>query len=203
MYRKTNLFYTTGPDSKFLTFSNYAESMTGNFLSVNTKLFPSRFLCLYINNLNNTTKSEFIKFLVAYYENKLAILRDNVNNVENKLSPISYLLEALNRVLIYDEESNSYKISLDEAGNIIHNEISSSIFDDNFTMYISDITEQDYNGIYTDIICTLDLLSLHNCKITKNNASSEIESITIEDDKELKNIKCRECIRRWMISSSI
>lgn len=182
MKRKTNLFYTTGPDSKFLTFSNYAESMTGNFLSVNTKLFPSRFLCLYINNLNSTTKPEFIKFLVAYYENKLAILRDTVNNIENKLSPISYLFEALNKVLIYDEESNSYKISLDEAGNLIYNETSSSIFDDNFNMYVSDITEQDYNGIYTDIICTLDLLSLHNCKIIKNNTSSEIESLTIEDN---------------------
>lgn len=182
MKRKTNLFYTTGPDSKFLTFSNYAESMTGNFLSVNTKLFPSRFLCLYISNLNSTTKPEFIKFLVAYYENKLAILRDSVNNVENKLSPISYLFEALNQVLIYDEESNLYKINLNDAGNIIHNEMSSSIFNDNFTMYVSDITEQDYNGIYTDIICTLDLLSLHNCKVIKNDTSSEIESLNIENN---------------------
>ena len=42
MKRKTNLFYLNGPDSKFITFSNYTEALTGNFLSTDTKLFPSR-----------------------------------------------------------------------------------------------------------------------------------------------------------------
>jgi hypothetical protein len=51
MKRKTNLFYLSGDESNFLTFSNYGESLTGNFLATNWKMFPSRFLCLYINNL--------------------------------------------------------------------------------------------------------------------------------------------------------
>ena len=105
MKRKTNLFYTSGPDSKFLTFSNYTEALTGNFLSVNTKLFPDRFLCLQINGLNSTTKEGFIKYLVAYYENKLAALRDNIlennNTIEYNIHPLSYLLEALLKVTDY------------------------------------------------------------------------------------------------------
>ena len=61
MKRKTNLFYNEGPDSKFLTFSNYTESLTGNFLSTDTKLYPSMFLCLYIPSLtNDANKKEFI-----------------------------------------------------------------------------------------------------------------------------------------------
>ena len=73
MKRKTNLFYTDGPDSKFLTFSNYTELLTGNFLSTNTKIYPSRFLCLNIQDLD---KNGFIKdYLIGYYENKLAFLR--------------------------------------------------------------------------------------------------------------------------------
>lgn len=170
MKRKTNLFYTSGPDSKFLTFSNYGESMTGNFLSVNTKLFPSRFLCLYIGNLNSNTKAAFIKYLVAYYENKLAILRDHTENIESKLSPISYLLEALNKVLRFNVETNIYEINIDESNNLVLNSNSDAIFDDNFTVYMSDITEQDYNGIYTDIICTLDLISTQQCKIIKKES---------------------------------
>ena len=31
MKRRTNIFYNTGNDSKFLTFSNYTEHLTGNF----------------------------------------------------------------------------------------------------------------------------------------------------------------------------
>ena len=76
MKRKTNLFYTTGPDSKFITFSNYTESLTGNFLSTDTKIFPSRFIALYIKGLNKKTKSSLIKYISKYYESKLAVLRD-------------------------------------------------------------------------------------------------------------------------------
>ena len=77
MKRKTNIFYLTGDDSKFITFSNYTESLTGNFLSTDTKLFPSRFLCLNLPNLTNDNKNKLIRFLAAYYENKLAVLRDS------------------------------------------------------------------------------------------------------------------------------
>lgn len=91
MKRKTNLFYNAGQDSKFLTFSNYTEALTGNFLSTNTKLFPSTFLCLNIPSLNESNKTDFINnVLISKYENKLATLRDKVG--ENVL-PLQYLLE--------------------------------------------------------------------------------------------------------------
>ena len=51
--RKTNLFYTSGVDSKFLTFSNYTESLTGNFISTDTKIFPSKFLCISARKNND------------------------------------------------------------------------------------------------------------------------------------------------------
>ena len=52
MKRKTNLFYLSGDDSNFISFSNYSESLTGNILSTDWKLFPSKFLCLYIKLLD-------------------------------------------------------------------------------------------------------------------------------------------------------
>lgn len=100
MKRKTNLFYNTGQDSKFLTFSNYTEALTGNFLSTNTKLFPSTFLCLNIPSLTAENKADFIKnVLIAKYENKLASLRDKVGE---HVLPLQYLLEYL---LEYDADT--------------------------------------------------------------------------------------------------
>lgn len=124
MKRRTNLFYNSGNDSKFLTFSNYTECLTGSFLSTNTKLFPSKFICLKVDNLN---KVDFIEGLVAYYENKLAVLRDHVIATSNlkieDLRPLSYLLRYLNEKAVIT--------------------------------YIGDITEQDYTGTFTDTICVI------------------------------------------------
>ena len=154
MKRSTNLFYTVGSDTNFITFSNYGESLTGNFLSVNTKLFPSNFLCLYLPELEadkaettETTETtdavdkadkadaadkrkKFIEHIAAYYENKLAFLRDKCiehnYKVESKLNPLYYLLEAINK---WD---SSYEI-----------------------VHVGNITEQNYNGTYSDIICVI------------------------------------------------
>ena len=170
MKRSTNLFYTVGSDTNFIMFSNYGESLTGNFLSVNTKLFPSHFLCLDIPLLYTkitkedldkegldaeklpTPREEFIKYIAAYYENKLAFLRDkciehdrdadendndadeNNYNVEKKLKPLYYLLEAIEKWCKQSDENFSI------TQNITH---------------IGDITEQNYNGTYTDIICVI------------------------------------------------
>lgn len=175
MKRKTNLFYTEGPDSKFLTFSNYAESMTGNFLSVHTKIFPSRFLCLSINGLNSRSKKSFIKFLVAYYENKLAFLRDNVENVEKEICPFAYLMEGLSKILFVNEDTGENEIHIDSATNEILFNNDPDVTDIN--LYAADITEQDYNGTYTDIICTIDLNEIKKCSIYLNTEESEIVSI--------------------------
>lgn len=140
MKRRTNLFYNSGEDSKFLTFSNYTECLTGTFLSTNTKLFPSKFICLNIPNLN---KGEFINGLVAYYENKLATLRDYVVNTVNRsldeLNPLSYLLRYLS-----------------------NNGISN-------IAYIGDITEQDYNGTFSDTICVINTSKMFSGQIITDN----------------------------------
>ena len=131
MRRKCNLFYTAGTDSNFITFSNYTEAMTGNFLATDVKLFPSKFLCLNVPALNRSNKEEFIKSLAAAYENKLAFMRDmcayNGYNVEERIKPLAWLLEFIYK---YDDSS---KIE-----------------------YVGQVTEQDYNGIYADTICSID-----------------------------------------------
>lgn len=100
MKRKTNLFYTKGTDSNFITFSNYTESMTGNYLSTDTKLFPSAFICAYIDGLDASNRESFIDYVVARYENKLAFMRDkcveNNYNIEEKIKPLNWLIETIN-----------------------------------------------------------------------------------------------------------
>ena len=167
MKRKTNLFYTTGPDSKFITFSNYTESLTGNFLSTDTKIFPSRFIALYVKGLNKNTKAALIKYLADYYESKLAALRDhfdyNKSDIEKSVSPLNYLLEALLRIkeIKPNEVVATHSIANNSYVNFVDNETETSKLVSYSNVikfkYISDITEQDYNGTFTDTICNIDL----------------------------------------------
>lgn len=157
MKRSTNLFYTVGSDTNFITFSNYTESLTGNFLSVNTKLFPSTFLCLYIPDLNYDTRENFIKYIAAYYENKLAFLRDKCiehnYDIETKLNPLYYLLEAINK--------------WDSSNEIVH---------------IGNITEQNYNGTYSDIICVIS--ASEHSPATINAKTNELSSLENYDSSK-------------------
>lgn len=144
MKRKTNLFYTeNNVDSKFLTFSNYTEAMTGNYLSTNIKLFPTMFLCLKLSKFDKPDfkddKTKFIKEnLVGYYENKLATLRD----ANKDINPLGYLIDCI------------------------------KAFDSSATItYIGNITEQDYNGIYTDTICTINPIIQYTGSIIVNDSS--------------------------------
>lgn len=167
MKRKTNLFYTTGPDSKFITFSNYTESLTGNFLSTDTKIFPSRFIALYVKGLNKDTKAALIKYLADYYESKLAALRDhfdyNKSDIEKSVPPLNYLLEALLRIkeIKPNEVVATHSIANNSYVNFVDNEAETSKLVSYSNVikfkYISDITEQDYNGTFTDTICNIDL----------------------------------------------
>lgn len=158
MKRKTNLFYTDDVDSKFLTFSNYTEAMTGNYLSTNIRLFPTMFLCLNLSKFNTENfddeKIDFIKHhLVAYYENKLATLRDARTDIENyieKINPLGYLLDCIK--------------TFDETAEVT---------------YIGNITEQDYNGIYTDTICTINPIIQYTGSIEENNNTGN--SVTGDD----------------------
>lgn len=152
MKRKTNLFYTVGTDSNFITFSNYTESMTGNYLSTDTKLFPSAFICLNVTDLTKESRPGFIKFIAQSYENKLAFLRDKCvehdYNIEKKIKPLNWLLDIL-RVSNYQIEYT----------------------------YMGQITEQDYNGVYADMICTIDSTANKNINVKTGaivNALNEV-----------------------------
>ena len=90
MKRKTNLFYNTGQDSKFVTFSNYTEALTGNFLSTNTKLFPSVFLCLDIPSLNTNHEDSKREFIINY-NSAAAFLRVSSISVFSHLTSRSIL----------------------------------------------------------------------------------------------------------------
>lgn len=79
MRRKTNLFYTSASqDSNFLTFSNYTEALTGNLMSTDNKIYPSRFLCLQLDKLNDRN------FAVETYNKWKSSILDS-NNVRYKL----------------------------------------------------------------------------------------------------------------------
>ena len=191
MKRKTNLFYVDGPDSKFITFSNYTEALTGNFLSTDTKLFPDKFLCLKLKNLNASTKPKFIKYLAAYYENKLAALRDysiekDVNQ-EVEILPLAYLLEAILNVCNLNEgfkldtaKMKSFQ-KVSEADYINANNLGTLI------TYIGNITEQDYNGTYTDTICCVnaneyyegDIKFVQDIQIGKNNNGCSVDPANV------------------------
>ena len=191
MKRKTNLFYVDGPDSKFITFSNYTEALTGNFLSTDTKLFPDKFLCLKLKNLNASTKPKFIKYLAAYYENKLAALRDysikkDVNQ-ELEILPLAYLLEAilnacnLNEGFKLDTDKMKSFQKVSEADYINANN------SDTLITYIGNITEQDYNGTYTDTICCVnaneyyegDIKFAKDIQIGKNNNDCPVDPVNV------------------------
>lgn len=228
MKRKTNLFYISGPDSKFITFSNYTESLTGNFLSTDTKLYPSRFMCINMSGLTNSNKSQLIQYLAAYYENKLAVLRDdccddNVN-AENLILPLNYLLETLMQVVYNDDNLiNINTITLDEyleIRGIEKTEISdiyetcSVLWDEAYDkicaiskinkkvnkstcdiVYISEITEQDYNGTYTDTICNIDLTKYKTGIINTESSFDYIHSKTVKRSYDANTGV--ECLYRW------
>jgi len=151
MNRKTNIFYNaSSEDSKFLTFNNYTEALTGDILAIDYKLWPSRFLCIYIEDLD---KEDFILKLQQYYENKLTVLRDSLDN-HSTLKPLNYLIVflywyAYNKQLNWDNIVSPLNIEIGLYNNdqLIKNSVQFN--------YISDIVEQQYNGTYSDIICTI------------------------------------------------
>lgn len=151
MNRKTNIFYNaSSEDSKFLTFNNYTEALTGDILAIDYKLWPSRFICVYIEDLD---KEDFILKLQQYYENKLTVLRDSLDN-HSTLKPLNYLIVflywyAYNKQNNWDQIVSPLNIEIGLYNNDI-NILNSVQFN-----YISDIVEQQYNGTYSDIICTI------------------------------------------------
>ena len=136
--RKTNLFNIQEGNlpPQFITLSNYGEMMTGNHLSVNTKLFPSSFICMYVPGLDSNERiTSFIKRVSAHYENKLAFLRDVQTAGElktSKIEPLKYLLNAIN--------GWTHDLGINQPPEITH---------------MGDLVEQNYNGVWSDMLCTI------------------------------------------------
>ena len=178
MKRKTNLFYNQGEDSKFITFSNYTESLTGNFLSTDTKLFPSRFLCLNLEKLNSSNKTGLINLLMCYYENKLAYLRDyftqNKKSIEGKIYPLNYLLEFFNYLQF---NNNTWELNTENTNHEYK------------IVYANDITEQDYNGTFSDMIFVINLNDWKTCRLNNlNKEDVSVDKYTPEVDINTHNI---------------
>ena len=249
MQRKTNIFYLSGQDSNFLTFSNYTECMTGNFLSTDHKMFPTKFMCLNLdfssldskiteeevinnatlyaingNNDSNTfdtynpqynikqedldniiyndvtfsnLKQIFINKLIGKYENKLAFLRDKLIDEDKKpedyLCPLAYLLEVLKEpldvnitFLVTVKEEDHTNSSIDVTYKVSINK-SIQIIKDNKIPYIGEISEQDYNGTYEDLMCIINMTKYSNWTINNKQENEYTSNKFIYDYTYIDN----------------
>ena len=168
MNRKTNLFYLSGNDSNFLTFSNYTEYLTSVFLNTSLKMFMSKFIALNLPFDEDQHSIEHFKmFLVCYYENKLTTLRDSFSSNTNTslitVKPLGYLLEAIKMFF----------------GDIEYNDV---------ITYIGNITEHDYNGTYADTICIIDYNNYNKASVSVDESLKNRENaITINQNDDNKN----------------
>ena len=89
-------------------------------------------------------------------------------NAEKYILPLNYLLEALCRVIVKKTNEDGTQTSMLNLLNDTTLNVSeySEISDTLDIQYISDITEQDYNGTYTDTICIVDLSKYKTGKLS-------------------------------------
>ena len=199
MKRKTNLFYLNGEETNFITFSNYGESLTGNFLATDWKLYPSRFICVYSKYLDTDDIVEFesrkeilTKYMARFYENKLAFLRDyykdNNINVESDLKPLDYFLEALFRFNpatgdqkeIFWLEDETKRTPEESHPEYAHTEPESD--DYLYISFVGDVTEMDYNGVYSDIISFIGSANTANGYV--KHVQTDPMTVTYTEDTE-------------------
>lgn len=199
MKRKTNLFYLNGEETNFITFSNYGESLTGNFLATDWKLYPSRFICVYSKYLDTDDIVEFesrkeilTKYMARFYENKLAFLRDyykdNNINVESDLKPLDYFLEALFRFNpatgdqkeIFWKEDETKRTPEESHPEYAHTEPESD--DYLYISFVGDVTEMDYNGVYSDIISFIGSANTANGYV--KHVQTDPMTVTYTEDTE-------------------
>lgn len=161
MKRKTNLFYNSNSqDSNFLTFSNYTESMTGNFLATDNKLYPSSFLCLNIPRLYNKDYAleEYNNIIKENqeYTNKLlddAIILDNMSFyvIKGNITIGTATYHKSNNVSIYGEKIPNNIIKeyvTEELISLIKNAIIAKLSNNNDFTWLSTISNIDVISIY-------------------------------------------------------
>lgn len=170
MLRKTNLIQiVNNTQAEFITFSNYTEAMTGAVLSLHTHLVPTAFMCFNMEAAKTEMGRLLIKnILTYYYENKLAFLRDYMLDTdgvtfENDCHPLAYLLIALNMAETMFKTGQNVIATAPKA-------FTRAITNNNLDLvYVSEVTEQSYNGVFSDIILTVDSSDIKNYNITFNN----------------------------------
>lgn len=103
MKRKTNLFYSgLSTDTNFLTFSNYPESLTGNIMSTDNKIYPSKFLCLNLDFLNDEDSARRI------IDSMLEKASDDiVNNIKDYDGTITLTQDCLEYWFNHNESDNT------------------------------------------------------------------------------------------------
>ena len=173
--RKTNIFYLSGNNSKFLTFSNYGEYLTGVALSTNNKIYPSAFICANLNFDKEHTLYDLKKTLMCYYENKLAYLRDDCESqnilYENQVPALPYLIETL--YMYFGKENVEF-------------------------VYYGDIVEHDYNGSYNDSICIVDFnrpYTNFNINMERNYEANEL----VSSYKNAQNTNVNINLHNWKL----
>lgn len=199
MKRKTNLFYLgETQDNNYLSLSNYSESLTGNLISTDNKIFPSSFLLINLKNIRSEEKAKkycednnidididnlegyekaskifainkldfIVNYLIPYYENKMATLRDwcisNNINQETYLLPLNYLLHIIYKYEGIEEVEGS----------------------DCPIVGYDNITEQDYNGTFTDTICVVDPSTIKSAKPIYNSTDYTKKVAELESESQ-------------------
>ena len=101
---------------------------------------------------------------MCYYENKLAYLRDyftqNKKSIEGKIYPLNYLLEFFNYLQF---NNNTWELNTENTNHEYK------------IVYANDITEQDYNGTFSDMIFVINLNDWKTCRV--NNLNKEEVSV--------------------------
>lgn len=210
MKRKTNLFYTTEEDTRFITFSNYTESMTGNFLSTDTKLYPSKFLCMNIpllDKIDNDTISDFSVIIQNQKTIKniitLAYIVGYVNqNGDKKLSSTIYNDDIVKKILIsFDTVCTEDDVVILNCDNLIGNYNYVDIYNKNIVIYgnyyyddisaersINDVTKYviDYNEDESSL--DLRIKFINNIVASYENKLAFLRDYLLSNNKNPENV---------------
>lgn len=159
MKRKTNLFYrNNNNDNKFITFSNYTEDLTATVLSTDWKMYPNKFICCKFTDTQSSRT-----------EIKERIIEKLVKYYENKLA----------FARDNEEEFGENIYSLAWLFKALASEIEIT--------YVGDVTERDYNGIYSDMYITIDSIKANqvNWEFSVDNDIDNEKLVSCEDTNYL------------------
>lgn len=147
------------------------------------------FICLYIDKLEETLQKDiyekphitpreaFIKYLVEYYENKLATLRDD-KTLNGKVYPMSYLMDAIRcaKFSKYNADINGYTCHYDNSVDKNTNPVI------NYVGRVANYDKQD--GNFADFIMTIDNGDTFEWTLNETNEEFDYKTIHVDDDND-------------------